>query len=405
MSIGAPSTLGSLLIQRLDAVLGTTLAQQANLISGARPNAVTQPGNPENPGALRNPTPRNPQDAVDQLAPREQGGAAIGKAGQTHTGEAATQGTRAQTGATPSAPTSLGFAARTILALLAQYPQTIQMSRGQAPLIGSQSAPGAPQGLASQGLQASPAWANLASALGEPGALSASLTLSLSQALRASGMFYESHLSDLTFGKTTAAAVRQEPQGRIPVGGSPVQAGQAAQAGAATQAAPTLGSVPAADSSASTTPGQSGTATTSAPAIPGVDPQAQLLVRHQLDVLANQSFAWQGEAWAGAPMEWEIERRGGETDQLSSEPEHWATRLNLQLPTLGDIQARLTLSGDQLVMRLTAPESADHLGQHIEGLRGKLLAHGLEASQLSVAARDDGPATHQNAHDAATAQP
>ena len=64
MSIGAPSGLGTLLIQRLDAVLGTTLAQQANLISGARPNAVTQPGNPENPDALRNPTPRNPQDSI-----------------------------------------------------------------------------------------------------------------------------------------------------------------------------------------------------------------------------------------------------------------------------------------------------------------------------------------------------
>ncbi|MDN5843691.1 MAG: flagellar hook-length control protein FliK [Alcaligenaceae bacterium] len=415
MSIGAPSTLGTLLIQRLDAMLGTTLAQQANLVNGARPSAVTQPGNPENPDALRNPTPRNLQDTVDQVARREQGGAAIGKAGQTRTGEAAAQGTQAQTGATPSAPTSLGFAARTILALLAQYPQTAQVARGQAPLIGSQPAAGAApqaQGPVPQGLQASPAWANLATALGEPGALSAQLTQSLSQALRTSGMFYESHLSDLTFGKTTSTAVRQEPQGRIPLGGTPVQAqatqAQAAQAGAATQAAPIPGSAATADSGASTAPsttaGQGGTAAAGTPTIPGVDPQAQLLVRHQLDVLANQNFAWQGEAWPGAPMEWEIERRGGETDELSSEPEHWATRLNLQLPTLGNVQARLTLAGDQLVMHLTAPESADHLGRHIEGLRGSLLAHGLKAGQLSVAAHDDGPATPQDAHGPAAAQ-
>ena len=44
MSIG-PAALGNVLVQRLDAVLGTTMsAANANQISGARPDAVSQPG-------------------------------------------------------------------------------------------------------------------------------------------------------------------------------------------------------------------------------------------------------------------------------------------------------------------------------------------------------------------------
>jgi hypothetical protein len=35
MSIGGPSNLGTLLVQRLDAALGTTLGQQASTINGA----------------------------------------------------------------------------------------------------------------------------------------------------------------------------------------------------------------------------------------------------------------------------------------------------------------------------------------------------------------------------------
>src|SRR5690606_26891624 len=117
--------------------------------------------------ALRNPTPRNPQDSIDQVAPRQQGGRTIGKADSARANDVPAH-TRAQTGATPSAPTSLGFAARTILALLAHYPQTVQIARGQAPLITPAPSSGAAQGPAPQGPQAPPAWASLATALGEP---------------------------------------------------------------------------------------------------------------------------------------------------------------------------------------------------------------------------------------------
>ena len=51
MSVG-PAALGNVLVQRLDAVLGTTMsAASANQVSGARPDAVSQPGNLDKPGS------------------------------------------------------------------------------------------------------------------------------------------------------------------------------------------------------------------------------------------------------------------------------------------------------------------------------------------------------------------
>lgn len=415
MSIGAPSTLGTLLIQRLDAVLGTTLGQQANLASGARPSAVAQPGSSENPNAPQNTTQRHPREAVDKASAREQGRAAIGRTSQTEAGAVRAGRTTALAGATPSAPTTLGFAARTILALLAEYPGTVQLARGQAPLVAGQTATAqagtpasglpqaagtpaqtAPQSAGGQGTGVFSTWASLATNLGEPSALPAQFAQSLSQTLQTSGLFYESHLANLAFGKTNLAALRQEPQGQIPPGGTPNQPGTAATGQAQDSGTST--------SASTTTSSTNAPGTTHAPGaqqapIPGLDPQAQLLVRQQLEVLAHQSFAWQGEAWPGASMDWKIERREQDDTGHDDVPEHWATRLNLQLPLLGTVQARLTLAGDQLVMRLVAPESADHLNEHIESLRSRLTAHGLQASQLSVLDHEDLPNDEPDTHE------
>ena len=68
--------------------------------------------------------------------------------------------------------------------------------------------------------------------------------------------------------------------------------------------------------------------------------------------------------------------------------EHWATRIRLQLPSLGEVQARLSLSGQQLVMHVVAPESSSVLSQHAETLRGRYAAQGMQLSQLSIQATD-----------------
>ena len=408
MSIGAPSNLGTLLIQRLDAALGTTLGQQSNLASGAGPQAVPQPANPENPNTLQNQTQRHPREAVDQANQQGRQQAAIGKAVRDMRLDNLLGRSTTFQGSTQSAPTTLGYAARIILALLNQFPQDGQAVRGQTPLLpnpgngqaagqgqaaGNAAGPAGNAGAPAAGTPSAqpggvaPTWGQLATALGQPGALAARFSQALTQSVQNSGLFYESHLAQLAAGKTSPQALRQEPQGRLPAH-APGQMPQNAQQTAPAPGAPAASTAHAASDTAQS--GQTAAHQTQAPPAPGIDPQAQMLVRQQLEVLANQGFLWQGEAWPGADMEWEIRRRHQDDDEdREFEGDHWSTSLKLHLPALGEVQARLSLSGDQLVMRLVAPESAERLGQAIEPLRARLLAQGLQASQLSVLAQDD----------------
>lgn len=236
------------------------------------------------------------------------------------------------------------------------------------------------------------------------------LANALSQALQTSGMFYESHLGNLAFGRTPASQIQQEPQAQItqnqntastsgtantsanPSGSNPAT-GQAANAAGAqnpgAQAATQAGSAALANAATSSTAAAARGAQPTL-TLNGLDPQTHTLVRQQLDVLANQTFSWRGEVWPDAPMDWEIARREAWKELDGTEhPEHWATRLTLTLPNLGEVQARLTLAGDQLVMHLVSPESYGLLSQHTEELRARYRAQGLQLSQLSVAAFDN----------------
>ncbi|NGM87587.1 flagellar hook-length control protein FliK [Parapusillimonas sp. SGNA-6] len=487
MSVGGPSPLGTLLVQRVEAALGTSLSQQANVVSGARPDAVTQPSNPDRPDATRNELQRHPREIVDRAtaqAEQQQGRHAVDKA-KLDTRTAALLLARATTNssATPSAPTTLGYAARTILALLANFPEQVPAVAGRRPLLnpdgqgsgtgdargprgaagggssagtgvtagsgataggaaaGASAAAGAQAG-AQSGATAAGATATASAAGGAAGSgatiaasaglaaatstgatMAGQLANALAQALQSSGMFYESHLNGLAFGKQSLAQLMQEPQALL--GRTALQTGQggtastgsgllgagsgSAAARASTAVTPGGGDAAAMANTTSTASagaaaradaaflGTTATGTLLAAAasggtnaVPGLDPQTQLLVRQQLDVLANQSFSWRGEAWPDAPMDWEISRRHGSPDDpdAASPAEHWATRISIQLPQLGTVQARLTLAGEQLVMHLVAPESAPLLAEHTESLRTRYASQGLLLSQISVAARD-----------------
>ncbi|RTZ47568.1 flagellar hook-length control protein FliK [Candidimonas sp. SYP-B2681] len=456
MSIGGPSALGTLLVHRLDSVLGTTLSQQANLVSGARPDAVTQPGSAERADPAQNDIHRQPRDGVDRATAQteEQTRQAINRAKiDARMAELLAARSAPDTSTTKSAPTSLGHAARTILALLANSPEQAPAVLGQRPLlpnnpllaqgkgtgtsVASGANPAGPSGTTQASARnpmasATPAAGSAASsepkgqaqtgsnALGRANATSmltpnagsvpAQLAQALAHAVKNSGLFYESHLHSLAFGKQSPAQLQQEPQAQVGRGrtdGTPAgnsnSAGTAASPSTTATTASQASHTSSADQTAQITQGHrgeaiagqntasastSGAANPGAPVpVPGLDPQTHQLVRQQLEVLANQTFAWRGEAWPNAPMEWEINRREPSRDDvdLSPEAEHWATRINIQLPVLGNVQARLTLAGQQLVMQLIAPESSELLSEHVEALRSRFSARGMQLSQLSVA--------------------
>ncbi|WP_255220876.1 flagellar hook-length control protein FliK, partial [Achromobacter denitrificans] len=247
---------------------------------------------------------------------------------------------------------------------------------------GKPGSPGAHANLPA-GAKGPEAAAHAALAAGGPGARA--LGQALRHALQTSGLFYESHLTDMVFGRTNPAQLREEPQARL-------------DRNAVSQDAPARpraeSSAPARSGGDASAPSGSGGTASAAPTpgtpVAGIHQDLTVLVRQQLDVLANQALTWQGEAWPGTPMEWEVERDpyGGDPD--SGVPT-WATRVKLDLPRLGLVDARLNLAGDQLVLQLIAPHSAPEIHDASDTLRSRLLAAGLTLSNLSVSVVEPRP--------------
>ncbi len=440
MSVG-PAALGNVLVQRLDAVLGTTMsAASANQVSGARPDAVSQPGSLEKPGASDGST-RDPRQGIQPGGARGDRPNTVVDPKIAAALALAARGLVTSSDTTASAPTTLGTTARTILALLAQFPEAAPAVQGRAPLWTADAQPGqsaasanptpAPQAgqqtaqTATQTLQPMPGQASAQAPSQQASALAASaaatldgdtpatgakqdrpagpgvnpgaakgpdaaahaalaaggpsaraLGQALRQALQGSGLFYESHLTDMVFGRANPEQLRNEPQAVL---------GKNPPAQDAAPSRPRAGNAPSGRAGADPAPGGAASSTSSAPGTPitGIHQDLTVLVRQQLDVLANQALTWQGEAWPGAPMEWEVERDpyGGDPESTVST---WATRLKLDLPRLGLVDARLNLAGDQIVLQLVAPHSAAEINDSSDALRSRLLAAGLTLSNLSV---------------------
>ncbi|ADG17034.1 conserved hypothetical protein [Paraburkholderia atlantica] len=121
-----------------------------------------------------------------------------------------------------------------------------------------------------------------------------------------------------------------------------------------------------------------------------VHPATVPLVRQQLDLLATGQFRWTGEAWPGARLDWTIEQDGDEWDRsgggLASEDDQpWRTRLTLSLPSLGTVDAELTLTGTRLTARVQAsPRGAARLAMQGDGFRQRLAAAGIELQGLTI---------------------
>jgi hypothetical protein len=465
MSGVGPTALSSLLVQRLDAVLGTQLAQQGGSNAATRQDAVIPPGRSD---ALRPGPNGRGADLLENLSIQDR--AALREAAQQAELAAALRSRFVSTDTTPSAPTTLGQTARVILTLLAQYPDTAPALAGKSPLwagtgdpdgvagspargatAGPQAGepraiqgPGADDGaqpdLAQQGASAgaggaatpgkgaaapapppgsplpegadpaaaragtaqtgnaSQAAAAASAAAMQPGTPQAgALAQALRQAIEGSGLFYESHLSDVAYGQRSAGQVRAEPQARLDATQAPpINTPVPKQSILAdnprfnlpTQAAPLMVQADGLPSTG-TAPTWSASMPATPPAPPpGIHPDAALLVRQQLEVLANQTLAWEGTAWPGTDMWWEIRREPREPGQAVAPeaPPAWATRLVLTMPRLGTVEARLSLSGQTLGLQIVAPEGENEIAAGGAALRQRLQAAGLELSQLTVSA-------------------
>ena len=229
----------------------------------------------------------------------------------------------------------------------------------------------------------------------------------LQQALTQSGMFYEAHQAEWVAGRLPQAALLQEPQGKLSSPAAHAQAfATAGQDGTEPAATASRGETQAAPRSADNTaaaptpragetPPPPSEASARAPVAPQsgsqlVAPQTQPIVQQQLDALATQVYAWQGQAWPGQDMRWEIEEDGRPNGDEDAAANAWTTRLRLVLPQLGDVEARIRLNGDQLLVGIAVDNDAsgERLGEAGDLLRKQLDAVGLTLGGFAVSRQD-----------------
>ncbi len=241
------------------------------------------------------------------------------------------------------------------------------------------------KGIEGEGKRAPPAPLNGNQALVETmPKTGADLAPMLKQALTQSGMFYEAHQARWVAGQLPTDALRQEPQGKL-------------QANAAVNVPADTKIVSSASQSGQPTVTPSNVATTHAGAIDQATPSAQSpqgipreitpLVQQQLDGLANQNFAWQGQIWPGQQMWWEIGEDQTNNAASDDQATRWQTRLKLQLPMLGDVEATLQLQpGGSVGISVTtgSTNSESLLRESADALRTQMEAAGLNLTQLLV---------------------
>lgn len=217
----------------------------------------------------------------------------------------------------------------------------------------------------------------------------ANLAPILKQAITESGMFYEAHQAKWVAGELSTSALRQEPQGKIPV---PLPQGVASDTAAVHGGFEAKTAIPELQWASS---GDRAQATNDSLALAsgrqnaaGFPENVLTIVRQQLEGLANSNFTWQGQIWPGQQMQWEIgEAPEQRTQSGTDEQRVWQSRLKLELPSLGTIDATLRLQGgNQLALEVGtgSMESEAHLRAHAEQLANQFTAIDLNLIKFSL---------------------
>jgi hypothetical protein len=189
------------------------------------------------------------------------------------------------------------------------------------------------------------------------------LARSLAHALGRSGLFYESHQAQWIAGTRPLTELLLEPQARLSQSSTPT---------------PRMDTPP--NSVAAAHNGASGTHEP-------VHPDALVLVRQQLEIFETRHVSWQGVAWPGQTVEWEVAEEKPETaDEFDQRPVAWKTRLNMTLPNLGRISADLRLDEQGVEVEVSAadPVTAFILRTGLMPFASKLESAGIKLLGMEV---------------------
>jgi hypothetical protein len=195
----------------------------------------------------------------------------------------------------------------------------------------------------------------------------------LQQSLNHSGLFYESHQAQWIAGTRTMPQLMQEPQNLLPQ-----QATQSGTPQSATQSAATLAQMPT-GAEPSTRP-------------PSIPEHLQTLVQQQLQALENKQVVWMGQAWQGQDMRWEVREEGARSGNDGENDKQWVTELHLDLPKLGGVTARLSMSGDAVSLKFEVADeqTARTMENASSQLVASLSAHGVPVLQTHIERASEG---------------
>ncbi|MGQ5522547.1 flagellar hook-length control protein FliK [Chitinimonas sp. PSY-7] len=224
------------------------------------------------------------------------------------------------------------------------------------------------------------------------------LAEALKQALSEGGLFYESHLAEWAQGSRSLSQLMNEPQARF---------GEQAKALLENRRTDkTKGERPAgnlveqllgSDQEDEATPHQALSAGLSEGLPNELDnmPQvARQMIQQQLQLLDQRQLAWHGFAWPGQSLQWEVEEDGGNRSDSEIETEKvWRTRLHLTLPYMGQVDALISLRGQNHVdvaFLVKQPETATRIRDAQSRLQLQFEAAGLALDANQVMVDEDG---------------
>ena len=217
--------------------------------------------------------------------------------------------------------------------------------------------------------------------LGEPPVDSTQVGRQLQQGLRESGLFYESHLARWFGGDFPLEDLLREPQGKLSHLKLPAAVPQATaplteELARATLKTGSLEVLEAMVQRAGTSQAQEGVA----------DQRILGVVHEQLTALQNGQVLYQGDLFPGQKMEWSVGERDAHRNKEGGQERSWDTSLQISLPKLGTVSARLKLDGNRVCVDIRTGDQAavEVLDGGRQRLVEQLQAAGLAPGEIGI---------------------
>lgn len=207
------------------------------------------------------------------------------------------------------------------------------------------------------------------------------IALHLRQTLEKSGLFYEKHQARWVAGDYPLSELKQEPQAQR-AGGQ----GQQVTVLPAQSRSVASHESPAQRAEFATTDAATDVSKGALRTPPEARAMSDTPLRGQLELLDGRGLNVAMPAWAGRELQWELPEREPQTE--GEEAPAWSTRLAVELPNLGAVQAHLRISGTGLALSVTSASSvsSQRLAAAQSDLMKALREAGLSLNQLTIVA-------------------